>query len=669
MATASFATGLARASTAPRSTCVAGRAGRGRHATARCDRGAAAERRARSRRQRLDEVPRRGWRRPRAVPASSSSASRAASSAQVRASCPKVGSSSTSSRGRVASAVATDSRRCSPPDERERVGPRQVRQPQPLEQLVDARRTVSPAATPARRGPSASSSATVAATNWCRGSWNTEPIRRTRSPRPPAVRLAARSPSASAAGASSVARHAGRASPAERERQGRLAARRWARPARSRTGAHVEVARRRAPAGRVRAPGDRDVARPAAAVAGGRSPPPAARDACGCAPAPTRPRRRARRRARPSTSRAAPSATTPPPGSSTTTRSTSVEPGRHPVLDHQAGRAGRRRAPRPRPTQRAAPPGRASRSARRAAARPGRRASTPASASRCRSPAGQARGRSGRARRRGRRRRRASRTRGQISRDGHGVVLQAERDVVAAPRQHGLGLRVLQQQAGAARPPDPRTARVRRLAGAGRRRAAARPPARRCRARPPSSRPARPASSVDLPAPLGPSSSTRSPRLDVEVDAADRPRRRPACRQPQPRRLTAGRSRAAVRPVGRPGPRRAAASAPVAAERPGERPAAEAGDHHAGHDREDDVDEPCSRARSPGSRRSVSSRPTTTPAPAPASSAVGRPQPAVQQQREHDLGAQPLEQAVPDRREAPLVADQRAQRRRRRVSV
>ena len=51
-----------------------------------------------------------------AQPPARCSASRVTSSRQVAASWPKVGSSSTSTRGAVASAVATDSRRCWPPD-------------------------------------------------------------------------------------------------------------------------------------------------------------------------------------------------------------------------------------------------------------------------------------------------------------------------------------------------------------------------------------------------------------------------------------------------------------------------------------------------------------------------------------------------------------------------
>src|SRR5262249_45143792 len=51
-----------------------------------------------------------------AHPSSRSLASRSSSSSQVRRSWPNVGSSSTSTRGAVARAVATLSRRCSPPD-------------------------------------------------------------------------------------------------------------------------------------------------------------------------------------------------------------------------------------------------------------------------------------------------------------------------------------------------------------------------------------------------------------------------------------------------------------------------------------------------------------------------------------------------------------------------
>ena len=73
---------------------------------------------------------------------SSRSAARASatSSAQVRASCPKVGSSSTSTRGAVASAAATVSRRFSPPESVYGFASASGVEPQPLEQLVDARR-------------------------------------------------------------------------------------------------------------------------------------------------------------------------------------------------------------------------------------------------------------------------------------------------------------------------------------------------------------------------------------------------------------------------------------------------------------------------------------------------------------------------------------------------
>ena len=91
------------------------------------------------------------------------------------ASCPKVGSSRTSTRGRAARAVPTDSRRFSPP-ERVKGLASATRSRRSRSSRSSARAPGSSA--PLSRAPSSSSSATVALTNWCSGSWNTVPMRR-----------------------------------------------------------------------------------------------------------------------------------------------------------------------------------------------------------------------------------------------------------------------------------------------------------------------------------------------------------------------------------------------------------------------------------------------------------------------------------------------------------
>ncbi len=111
-----------------------------------------------------------------ADPSSRRVASIATSSAQVRASWPKVGSSRISTRGLVAIAAATVRRRFSPPESvygfaaprcasRRRVS------------SSSTRADTSSSGTPRARGPTASSSRTVLARSWCSGSWNTIPIR------------------------------------------------------------------------------------------------------------------------------------------------------------------------------------------------------------------------------------------------------------------------------------------------------------------------------------------------------------------------------------------------------------------------------------------------------------------------------------------------------------
>ena len=91
----------------------------------------------------------------------------------------KVGSSRASRRGRVAIAVATESRRCSPPLSVNGFAAAS-RSSRSRPSSSSTRRSTSAASTPARRGPIASSSRTVEATSWWRGSWKTDPIRVTR---------------------------------------------------------------------------------------------------------------------------------------------------------------------------------------------------------------------------------------------------------------------------------------------------------------------------------------------------------------------------------------------------------------------------------------------------------------------------------------------------------
>ena len=70
--------------------------------------------------------------------------------------------------------------------ERERVRLGQVGEVEPLEQLLRPLPRRGGVASPACSGPSASSSATDPARNWCSGSWNTVPMERTRRRAPPA---------------------------------------------------------------------------------------------------------------------------------------------------------------------------------------------------------------------------------------------------------------------------------------------------------------------------------------------------------------------------------------------------------------------------------------------------------------------------------------------------
>ncbi len=106
------------------------------------------------------------------VPRVTASRKMPTSSSHVVRSCPKVGSSSTTTSGAQIRAVATDSRRFSPPDSvmgLARATSSRARRRKNRSTWV----AVSSAGVPAARGPSSSSSRTVRDTNWYSGSWNT----------------------------------------------------------------------------------------------------------------------------------------------------------------------------------------------------------------------------------------------------------------------------------------------------------------------------------------------------------------------------------------------------------------------------------------------------------------------------------------------------------------
>ncbi|SKF62238.1 Uncharacterised protein [Mycobacteroides abscessus subsp. abscessus] len=83
-------------------------------------------------------------------------------------------------RGPVASTVATESRRFSPPD---RVNGFALASGASRSESIRAsvRSAMRASSQPSARGPAVSSSRTVEATNWCSGSWKTVPMRVVRS--------------------------------------------------------------------------------------------------------------------------------------------------------------------------------------------------------------------------------------------------------------------------------------------------------------------------------------------------------------------------------------------------------------------------------------------------------------------------------------------------------
>ena len=106
-----------------------------------------------------------------AVPPSRSSERKEASSAQVLASWPKVGSSRTSTWGWAARTVATDRRRFSPPE-----SVYGLASTSSVSRSRSSSSSTRSSPRPRCRGPNISSSSTRPVTNWCSGSWNTVPI-------------------------------------------------------------------------------------------------------------------------------------------------------------------------------------------------------------------------------------------------------------------------------------------------------------------------------------------------------------------------------------------------------------------------------------------------------------------------------------------------------------
>ena len=409
--------------------------------------------------------------------------------------------------GAVASTAATVSRRFSPPDSVYGFASASARQPQPLEQLVDARRDLggaearAPAARP--RAPRARSWSS----SWCSGSWNTVPMRVSSCARRPADRVALRArrraermprPGPAAGGSSPasvrpsvdlpaplgpvIAEHLAGAAPSrsmpDRRPACRARARRRATPRRSSVSPGGRAAARGGKAGR-------DAGNPHAA--GGEL----------AAPSRRAPRRACRRRSTPAVAtehdaRGRRAAATRRRRCSTTT---SVAPVR---IEHARAR---RRAPRRRPSGSRFAVGSSSRMT------PGRIASTPGEREPLLLPAATAPRSSRSSGTSSPTASSASRTRGQISLARDAEVLAAERDVVADAREDRLAVGILQHHARAtarargrlavdraarrsARPRRRRRARRRGRAAAStcpsrRRRAAAPAPPARCGTRHP----------------------------------------------------------------------------------------------------------------------------------------------------------------------------------------
>ena len=399
-------------------------------------------------------------------------------------------------RGAVAIAVATDSRRFSPPESVNGLAAASAGEAEPVQQLVGARAAAA-ASDPARRGPTSSSSRTVAVTNWCSGSWNTVPDRGHQLARRASATAAARRRGGSSAGRGRHRRRRSGAAARPATAPASTCRRRWARsppPPRRRaaSGRSAGSASRRSPPGSGRRTPRRR--RPAAVAGrGGGAPaydgvparhPHAARRERGAVPAEDLVRRARRRRRRRRARARRPGRPGRRPAS---TRCSTSTPSRRSCPGRRASTGA---------DERGAVPGRGWRSPRRAAAdRAAARGSRPG-------PAAAAR------RRRGRRSAAsrpygkptaasASSTRAPDLGGRDAAVLQPERDVVAGPGHHERGLGVLHHQPGprARRPAGPPVEPDRALLARRRRTGRAARPARPagCSCRPRTGRAAGPA--------------------------------------------------------------------------------------------------------------------------------------------------------------------------------
>ena len=280
-------------------------------------------------------------------------------------------------RGLVASAVATESRRCSPPESVKGFAPSRASS-RNLAARYSTRSVNSAWGIRNARGPTDNSSRTVAATNWCSGSWNTVPMRVSSCRDFQRIGFVVASPSTSPSASTSPAA-AGEQAP-EREAECRLAGAVRACDCERLARAHVPGRCRSRP--RAREPAQSDSrARPETVLAQPPSTVSARRVQSSGTQTPAQrampPNARARRAREPS-------ARTPHPATRTITRSTRSRHTLDAVLDHyERAPVGSPLPARRHPAPRRLPPDRDWPSARRAATDPGRIASTPASARRC----------------------------------------------------------------------------------------------------------------------------------------------------------------------------------------------------------------------------------------------------------------------------------------------
>ena len=127
--------------------------------------------------------------------------------------------------GAVASAVATDSRRCWPPERVNGLASASAARPSRSSSSSARRRGRRRRRTPERSGPSASSSRTRPVRNWCSGCWKTVPMRRTSVVGRPAVRRprGPAQPGGERRRGGRPGRSVGAAQPGQQQREGGLA--------------------------------------------------------------------------------------------------------------------------------------------------------------------------------------------------------------------------------------------------------------------------------------------------------------------------------------------------------------------------------------------------------------------------------------------------------------